>query len=362
MFTEIKVILVAHVIPIRRYNPLSTLKRPNYLPKIGITMGDPTGIGPEIIVKALSKRSLFHVCRPVIFGDQGVLLNTIHRLGARATVEVFGEPPEEGYSPRKIFLLPSSHLAASSLRFGKPNRACGQAMVKYVEEAVRWVTNGKLDGMTTCPIHKRAIREAGYSFSGHTELLAHLAKASSVAMMFVGSKWKVVLVTTHLPLDEVAQRITKERVFSIIRLTGDGLKKYFGIARPKIAVLGLNPHAGEEGLLGREETKEILPAIEEARSQGVKVGGPFPADSFFNPSGSSSFDAVVAMYHDQGLIPVKMFDFRCAVNLTLGLPFVRTSVGHGTAYDIAGKGLADPNNLINAIVLASNLSKFKKKH
>jgi 4-hydroxythreonine-4-phosphate dehydrogenase len=325
-------------------------------------MGDPTGIGPEIIVKALSKKALFQVCRPVIFGDQGVLWKTIHRLGTHATVEIFKEAPEEGYCPRKIFLLPLSHLAAHSLRFGKPDRACGQAMVRYIEEAVRWVRNGKLDAMSTCPVNKQAIHDAGYSFSGHTELLARLAKASLVAMMFVGSKWKVVLVTTHLPLHKVARWITKDRVFSIVRLTGEGLKKYFGIPRPRVAVLGLNPHAGEEGLLGKEEGKEIIPAIEKARSQGIKVEGPFPADSFFNRSGSSSFDALVAMYHDQGLIPIKMFDFQGAVNFTLGLPFIRTSVGHGTGYDIAGKGLADPNNLVNAIVLASNLSKLKKKY
>ena len=332
------------------------------LPLIGITMGDPTGIGPEIIVKALSQKALFQVCRPVIFGDQGVLSKAIHRLGAHATVEIFKEAPKEGYSPRKVFLLPLSQLPTPSLRFGKPDTACGKAVVRYIEEAVQWAKNGKLDAMTTCPIHKQAIRDAGYSFSGHTELLAHLAKASLVAMMFVGSKWKVVLVTTHLPLHKVAQWITKDRVFSIIRLTGEGLKKYFGIPRPRVAVLGLNPHAGEGGLLGTEERKEIIPAIEKARSRGIRVEGPFPADSFFNLSGSFSFDALVAMYHDQGLIPIKMSDSQGAVNFTLGLPFIRTSVGHGTAYDIAGKGLADPNNLINAIVLASNLSKLNKKY
>jgi len=346
------------------HHPISPSPDPpikNYLPKIGITMGDPTGIGPEIIVKALSKRLLSQVCRPLIFGDQDVLWKTIHRLGTDATVEIFKEAPEEGYSPRKIFLLPLSYLTPPSLRFGKPDRACGQAMVRYIEEAARWVRNGRLDAMTTCPISKQAIRDAGYSFLGHTELLAHLAKASLVGMMFVGSKWKVVLVTTHLPLHDVAQRITKERVLSIIRLTGEGLKKYFGIPRPRVAVLGLNPHAGEEGLLGKEERKNIIPAIEKARSQRIRVEGPFPADSFFSLSRSSSFDAVVAMYHDQGLIPMKMVDFERPVNFTLGLPFIRTSVGHGTAYDIAGKGLADPTNLVRAVLLAANLSKLKKK-
>jgi 4-hydroxythreonine-4-phosphate dehydrogenase len=180
-------------------------------------------------------------------------------------------------------------------------------------------------------------------------------------MMFVGSKWKIVLVTTHLPLHQVAQSITKDRVLSTIRLTAEGLGKYFGIPRPRIAVLGLNPHSGEEGVLGDEERREIIPALKKAKSRGIDVEGPFPADSFFNLS-DSSFDAVVAMYHDQGLIPIKMLDFQRAINFTLGLPFIRTSVGHGTAYDIAGKGLADPNNLINAILLASNLSKLKKKY
>jgi 4-hydroxythreonine-4-phosphate dehydrogenase len=252
-------------------------------------------------------------------------------------------------------------LGSASLRFGKPDRACGLAMVRYVEEAVRWVRDRKLDALTTCPINKQAIREAGYPFPGHTELLAHLARASAVAMMFVGSKWKIVLVTTHLPLHQVAQSITKDRVLSTIRLTAEGLGKYFGIPRPRIAVLGLNPHSGEEGVLGDEERREIIPALKKAKSRGIDVEGPFPADSFFNLS-DSSFDAVVAMYHDQGLIPIKMLDFQRAINFTLGLPFIRTSVGHGTAYDIAGKGLADPNNLINAILLASNLSKLKKKY
>jgi 4-hydroxythreonine-4-phosphate dehydrogenase len=338
------------------------MNRSNLLPLIGITMGDPTGIGPEIIGKALSIEEPFQTCRPIVFGDRGVLLKTIEMLGLATTVEVLETIPEEGYLPRKIFLLPLSQLEIPSVQFGKPDRACGAAMVKYIEEAVKYVRSGKLDAITTCPINKQAINDAGYSFSGHTELLAHLAQAASVAMMFLGPKWKIVLVTTHLPLREVSKWITKRRVLSTIRMTEEGLKKYFGITHPRIAILGLNPHCGEEGLLGGEEKEEINPAIAEARSQGLEVEGPFPADSFFDLSKHSFFDAVISMYHDQGLIPVKMSALEEAVNFTLGLPFIRTSVGHGTAYDIAGRGLANPTNLIKAMLLASNLSKLKRNY
>jgi 4-hydroxythreonine-4-phosphate dehydrogenase len=181
-------------------------------------------------------------------------------------------------------------------------------------------------------------------------------------MMFLGSRWKIVLVTTHLPLKDVSKRITANRILSTLHLTNEGMKKYFGISCPQIAVLGLNPHSGEEGLLGEEEKREILPAIAEAKLLGMDAEGPFPADSFFNISGRYAFDAVISMYHDQGLIPIKMLDFKEAVNFTLGLPFIRTSVDHGTAYDIAGKGLADPANLVKAIVTAANLLKTKRDY
>jgi len=327
-----------------------------FLPKIGITMGDPTGIGPEIIVKALSMAEPFQACRPIVFGDHEVLSRAIQIQQLSATLEIIEEVPENGYLPRKIFLFPLSQLKVATLRFGQPDRACGEAMVTYIEEAVKRVRSGKLDAMTTCPINKQAMNEAGYHFFGHTELLAHLAQASPVAMMFVGSRWKIVLVTTHLPIKDVSKSITSNRILATLRLADEGMKKYFGIPHPKMAMLGLNPHCGEEGLLGEEEKREILPAMAEAKTLGMDVEGPFPADSFFDLSGRHAFDVVISMYHDQGLIPIKMVDFKGAVNFTLGLPFVRTSVDHGTAYDIAGKGLADPDNLIKALLIASNLS------
>ncbi len=325
-------------------------------------MGDPTGIGPEIIVKSLSTQEPFEVSRPVVFGDRDVLFRAIRIQNLSASLELIDEIPEDGYQPGKIFLISLSQLRIRSLRFGQPDRSCGEAMARYVEEAFRLVTSGKINAMTTCPINKQAMNQAGYSFPGHTEFLAHLARSSSVAMMFLGSRWKIVLVTTHLPLKDVARWITADRILMTIRLTDEGMKKYFGISHPKIAVLGLNPHCGEGGLLGEEEKREILPAITEARSLGFGVEGPFPADSFFDCSGRSAFDAIISMYHDQGLIPIKMLDFKGAVNFTLGLPFIRTSVDHGTAYDIAGKGLADPTNLINAIRTATNLLNLKANY
>ncbi len=332
------------------------------LPIIGITMGDPTGIGPEILVKALSTDQPFRACRPVVFGDREALSRAIRIQNLSTTLEAVERIPRDGYFPKRIFFFPLSQLEVASLRFGQPDRACGEAMVRYIEEAVKRATNRDLDAITTCPINKKAMNEAGYSFPGHTEFLAHLVGSPSVAMMFLGPKWRVVLVTTHLPLKDVAEWISRDRILTILRLTDEGMKKHFGISRPKIAVLGLNPHCGEAGLLGEEETREILPAIAEATLLGMDVEGPFPADSFFNISGRYGFDAVVSMYHDQGLIPVKMFGFKESVNFTLGLPFIRTSVDHGTAYDIAGKGVADATNLIKAIITAANLSKLKSNH
>ena len=226
------------------------------LPIIGITMGDPTGIGPEIIVKALSMEELFQACRPIVFGDLEVLSRAVRIQKLSATIEVIEKIPEDGYLPGKIFLFPVSRLDLTSLRFGKPDKACGEAMARYIEEAVKWIRKRALDAITTCPINKQAMNTAGYSFPGHTEFLAHLSQSSPVAMMFLGSKWKIVLVTTHLPLKDVSALITASRVLSTLRLTDEGMKKYFGIPHPKMAVLGLNPHCGEEGLLGEEEKKE----------------------------------------------------------------------------------------------------------
>ena len=332
------------------------------LPLIGITMGDPTGVGPEIVLKALSSEAPYEFCRPVVLGDGGVLSCTARILGIHPAIEEITQIPAEGYAPERIFVSSVSHLDAPALVFGRPDRQCGEAMARYIEEGVRWIQQGKVQALTTCPINKQAINVAGYPYSGHTEMLAHLSRVPSTVMMFVGTRWKVVLVTTHVPLREVSAHITSERLLTTVRLTAQGLKLHFGIPVPRMAILGLNPHCGEEGLLGVEEQNVILPAMIQARSEGIEVEGPFPADSFFHGTDHLSFDVVVSMYHDQGLIPIKMSEFSEAVNFTLGLPFIRTSVGHGTAYDIAGKGVADPTNLINAMAAASNILKLKLNH
>lgn len=329
-------------------------------PKIGITMGDPTGIGPEIIIKALSMDEPFRFCRPFIFGDPNVISKTIKILGLEAKVETFREIPEEGYCPKKIYIFASSMLDTSRISFGNPDTECGIAMARYIEDAVNWLKRGLLDAITTCPVNKEAINRAGFHFPGHTEFIAQLCGVTSVAMMFLSPRWRVVLVTTHLPLKEVSKFINKSNILSIIRLTHDGLQRFFKIPHPRIAILGLNPHCGEGGFLGSEEIEEIIPSILEAKKESIQVEGPFSADSFFNLERDSLFDAVISMYHDQGLIPIKMMDFKEAVNITLGLPFIRTSVAHGTAYDIAGKGIADPRSLIKALFIASDLS--RKSH
>ncbi|HUL30913.1 MAG TPA: 4-hydroxythreonine-4-phosphate dehydrogenase PdxA, partial [Thermodesulfobacteriota bacterium] len=229
------------------------------LPNIGITMGDPTGIGPEIIVKALSTDEPFQACRPVVFGDREALSRAIRIQNLSATLEAIDRIPQDGYVPGKIFFFPLSQLEAASLRFGQPNRACGEAMVKYIEEAVKRVKRGEIEAITTCPINKKAMNEAGYPFPGHTELLAHLSGAPAVAMMFIAPRWRIVLVTIHLPLKDVPGWISKDRILTILRLSNEGMRKHFRILRPRIAVLGLNPHSGEDGLLGEEEKKEIIP-------------------------------------------------------------------------------------------------------
>ena len=294
-----------------------------FRPRVGITAGDPAGIGPEIARKAAADPAVRDVCEPVLYGPV-----------ADADVQAF--PP------------------------GIVSAAAGQAAYEAVVQAVRDAQDGAIDAIATAPINKEAFAAAGLPWRGHTELLAHLTRAPRVAMMFHAAALRVVLATVHIPLAGVPGALTRERLAAVIELASAELPR-FGYPRPRLAVAGLNPHAGERGLMGREEADVIEPVVAACRSAGIDVRGPFPADTVFLRAMRGEFDLVVACYHDQGLIPVKMAAFGSAVNVTLGLPIVRTSVDHGTAFDIAGRNLADPGSLIEAIRLAATLARARKE-
>jgi 4-hydroxythreonine-4-phosphate dehydrogenase len=331
------------------------------LPIIGITMGDPTGVGPEIIVKVLSHESTFRFCHPVVLGDRNILERAIQLLNKPLAVNEIKTIAEKNMHPGALNLLPLSALPLDKAGYGNPTKACGEGMVTYIKEAARLGLEGIIDAITTAPISKKALSDAGYSYPGHTELLAELTGSNDYVMMLAGERLRVVLVTIHCSLHDVFNLLTTEKIVKTIRITNDALRDFFGEAHPRIAVAGLNPHAGEAGLFGSEEQTIILPAIERARQSGINVEGPLPPDTLFYHAAQGSYGAVVAMYHDQGLIPLKLLHFEDGVNITLGLPLIRTSVDHGTAYDIAGTGKANPSSLLHALKIAARMAAQKKK-
>lgn len=285
---------------------------------IAITVGDPSGIGPEIALKASRDPRVVAVCRPVLYGP---------------------------HTPGDLTRFPVGVVNADAAR------AAYDAIVRATEDAKA----GRVGAIVTAPISKEALALAGYQWRGHTDLLAHLCNTPEVAMMFWSERLRVVLATVHIALAEVPRALTRSRVRDVVALTARSLPS-FGISAPRLAMAGLNPHAGEHGVMGDEEMRVIQPALDDARALGVDIEGPFPGDTVFVRAARGEFDAVVACYHDQGLIPVKLIAFGRAVNVTLGLPIIRTSVDHGTAFDIAGKGVADEGSLVEAILLAARLA------
>jgi len=329
-------------------------------PLIAITMGDPAGIGPEIIVKTCLEKKIFTRCRPLVLGDEAILSYTIQWMKAPVAIKRITGPEEGEFTPGIMNLISLTDLAPEEIPVGTPQRRGGGAAYRYIESGVKMAQAGTVDALVTAPISKEALHAAGHPFPGHTELLAAMTGVEDQVMMLAGPRLRVALVTTHIPLRAVPAALTTERIKKTIMTTFQWLKDYVGVTDPKLAVAGLNPHAGEGGLFGTEEEEIIAPAIEECRQGGMAVDGPLPPDSLFFQAASGRYDAVVSMYHDQGLIPLKLLHFRDGVNITLGLPIIRTSVDHGTGYDIAGQGLADPTSLINAILMASKMALAKK--
>lgn len=316
-------------------------------------MGDPVGIGPEIILKALSKSTVYESCRPLVLGDVAVLTATNELLGTGLTIRPAHAPDAALFQSGSVDVIGLSVLGSGPLQYGHPTQETGRAMVAYITEGIDWAMQGLIHALVTCPINKLAMHMAGFAFDGHTELLAERTKTSDYVMMLAGTRLRVALVTIHLPLAQVPKKLTTQAIKKTIRVTEDALRNSFGIPKPRLAVAALNPHAGEDGLFGDEERTIISPAIRQTAEAGIDVSGPHPPDTLFYSAMKGKWDAVVCMYHDQGLIPFKMVHFSDGVNVTLGLPIVRTSVDHGTAYDIAGTGKADPGSLVAAIHMAA---------
>jgi len=325
------------------------------LPRIGITMGDPAGIGPEVVLKAVAEPEIQKVCVPVIIGDAQMLAHTARTLDLQCGYDIIRK--EESF-PEHLNEPAIFHLD-NILGFIEPgieSGAAGKAAAGYIEAAVELCAAGSIDAIATAPINKRALFLAGYSFPGHTEFLAHLTRSEEYAMAFVAANLRIVLLSTHVPLSEAIRLVERDRLVKVINLTNRELQRW-GMERPRLAVAALNPHGAEGGLFGVEEASEMVPAIEACRQlDDINVHGPYSADTVFLRASRGEFDAVIACYHDQAMIPVKCLSFGEAVNVTLGLPFIRTSVDHGTAFDIAGKGVAEHSSMVAAIKLAADLS------
>ncbi|MCL5405603.1 MAG: 4-hydroxythreonine-4-phosphate dehydrogenase PdxA [Deltaproteobacteria bacterium] len=348
-------------------------------PVVAITMGDPCGIGPEVIVKAFDSPGFANGSLPLVIGDRLPIERAIKLLGSPAKVMVICEPAktlrsslEEVASAGKGAIplwsgpparggSPPAPLTPADIEFANPSPAACEAVVAWIKEAASLACGGFIDAVCTCPINKERLHGQGFAFPGHTEFFQELTGSKSVVMMLAGPVLRVALATIHVALAEVPGLITKELLREVIGVTAESMRRDFAVKSPRVAVCGLNPHCGEAGKFGKEEIETIRPVIGEFEadrllSADFRISGPWPADTVFNRAMSGEFDAVVALYHDQGLIPVKLAHFNEAVNVSLGLQIVRTSVDHGTAYDIAGKGLADPGSLIAAVKLAASIA------
>jgi len=322
-------------------------------------MGDAAGVGPEIIVKALQLKEICSLCRPLVVGEDSIMREAIKLVNSPLKLRLVKTVDELKGQSGVIDLLDLRNLDRKEVITGQVCRACGKAAMEYVAKAAELALQGKVKAVVTAPINKEATRQAGYGDVGHLEFLARLTGATEYATMLVTGSLRVVHLSTHYSLKQACALVTGERILAKLKLTHSSFRQW-GIEHPRIGVAALNPHAGEGGLFGTEEIEQILPAIKEAQNLGIDARGPFPADSIFTRAINGEFDVVLAMYHDQGHIPIKVHGFKESVSVALGLPFVRTSVDHGTAFDIAGKGIADSQSLEAAIKTAVTLSEEKR--
>ncbi len=331
----------------------------NKLPILGISVGDPAGIGPEITAKALNEKHVYDICRPLAVCDLKVMKAAIEFSGLSLETNAVSSPAEGKYEFGTIDVLDMKNVDMSQLKYKTVAAMTGKASYEYIEKVIELAMAKEIDATITGPINKEAINAAGVHEAGHTEIYAKKTGTKDYAMMLAEGDFRVVHVSTHVSLQEAINRCKKDRIYRVIKLADDALKK-LGIKKPRIAVAGLNPHAGENGMFGREEFDEIIPAIEQAVSEGMTVEGPLPPDTVFSKMKGGQFDIVVVQYHDQGHIPTKLAGFNydratntwlsmSGVNITLGLPIIRSSVDHGTAFGKAGEGRANPESMLQAI-------------
>lgn len=323
-------------------------------------MGDPAGIGPEVVVKSIISPEVRKNCIPLVFGSIGIFNKAVKRYAKGYKLHRVYSVEELNTVEKVISILHCTDLDYKKVKPGKVNKTSGSMAATCLVYAVQFALAQEIDGIVTAPLSKKGLKLAGYDFPGQTEMIGFLTASTKFGMMFVRDDLKIILVTTHLPLSMVSKKINSKTVFEKIELADKVLRFLFKIRKPRIGVCALNPHSGEGGLFGKEEKKAILPAIRKAQRKRINAVGPFAADSLFNPERSSGFDCIVAMYHDQGLIPMKIKGLGSSVNLTAGVPIIRTSPDFGTALDIAGKGKADPEGMIKAIMLAARLTKSSK--
>jgi 4-hydroxythreonine-4-phosphate dehydrogenase len=327
---------------------------------IVITMGDPAGIGPEIIAKIIENGEIFSLCGPVVIGDADVMTKQIEEMRLSVSVRSIASLSQMDPAKGRLDVLDLKNVDLNAHRWGSPGAASGKAVVEYIKKAVELTMNREADAIVTAPISKEMMNAAGHHYAGHTELIATLTGTKEYGMMFVGGGLRVILASIHVALRDVPRLITEASVLQTLRLAHKAVQ-LFGIEKPRIGVAALNPHAGEGRLFGTEEWECILPAVIKARGEGIHASDPIPADTLFYKAKNDYFDIIVAMYHDQGLAPLKMISFGKAVNVTVGLPIIRTSVDHGTAYDIAGRGCADPTSLLEAVKLAVSMSALRMR-
>ncbi|MCB0737559.1 MAG: 4-hydroxythreonine-4-phosphate dehydrogenase PdxA [Bacteroidetes bacterium] len=332
----------------------------NRIPKIGITIGDLNGVGAELILNTFKEGNFLQFFTPVIYASAPTIIYHKNHLGIKQfsfqTID-----NADGIQPKRVNLI-NAWEGEVKIEIGVPDRSTGSAALQSLQKAAADLKEGKIDGLVTCPINKETIQSSSFKFPGHTEYLGNLFETDNYLMMMVGEQLKLATVTGHIALKEVPEAVTKKKILKALKILNQSLIEDFGIERPKIAVLGLNPHAGENGLLGNEESENIQPAIDEANRQKILAFGPYPADGFFGTCMHSGFDAVLTMYHDQGLVPFKLLEFENGVNYTAGLPALRTSPDHGTAYQIAGKGIANTQSFKEAMFLISKIIRNRAMH